>query len=99
MAVATAYRKLETWQVPMAFVESCYRATADFPGEERFGLTSQLRRAAVSIPANIAEGYCRRNPKVYANHISIALAHTARSKPASSWRCDWPFSPTTAARG
>jgi four helix bundle protein len=57
----------------MDLVEQCYRASASFPQEERYGLTSQLRRAAVSIPSNIAEGYCRRTTKVYANHVSIAL--------------------------
>jgi four helix bundle protein len=73
MASKTAYRKLETWQVSMTFVEACYKATRRFPREELYGLTSQLRRAAVSIPSNVAEGYCRRNTKVYANHVSIAL--------------------------
>jgi len=72
MAIS-AYRKLETWQYAMAFVEQCYRATTQFPRAELYGLTSQLRRAAVSIPSNIAEGYCRRNTKVYAYHVSIAL--------------------------
>ena len=57
----------------MNLVETIYHATAKFPPSELYGLTSQLRRAAVSIPANIAEGYCRRNTKVYANHVSIAL--------------------------
>src|SRR5205814_1490938 len=54
-------------------VEECYRATANFPREELYGLTSQLRRAAVSIPSNVAEGYCRRKTKVYAHHVGIAL--------------------------
>src|SRR6476659_2237769 len=73
MASKAAYRKLETWPVSMTFVEACYKATRGFPREELYGLTSQLRRAAVSIPSNVAEGYCRRNTKVYANHVSIAL--------------------------
>jgi four helix bundle protein len=73
MASSSAYRKLETWQYAMTFVENCYKATQRFPREEMYGLTSQLRRAAVSIPSNVAEGYCRRSTKVYANHVSIAL--------------------------
>jgi len=73
MAAHSAYRKLETWQYSMTFVEHCYRVTQRFPREEMYGLTSQLRRAAVSIPSNVAEGYCRRSTKVYANHVSIAL--------------------------
>ena len=57
----------------MTFVEECYKATAKFPREEMYGLTSQIRRAAVSIPSNVAEGYCRRKTKIYAHHVSIAL--------------------------
>jgi four helix bundle protein len=57
----------------MDFVERCYKVTRTFPREELYGLTSQLRRAAVSIPANVAEGYCRRKTKAYANHVSIAM--------------------------
>jgi len=57
----------------MDLVEQCYRTTASFPREELYGLTSQLRRAAVSIPSNVAEGHCRRKTKAYANHVSIAL--------------------------
>jgi four helix bundle protein len=77
MASPSAYRKLETWQYSMTFVENCYKATQRFPREEMYGLTSQLRRAAVSIPSNVAEGYCRRSTKVYANHVSIALGSHA----------------------
>jgi four helix bundle protein len=67
------YKDLETWQQGMDLVETCYRVTASFPRSELYGLTGQLRRAAVSIPTNVAEGHCRRTTKVYANHVSIAL--------------------------
>jgi four helix bundle protein len=50
-----SYRDLEAWKKAMALVETIYKITSDFPKEERFGLTSQMRRAVVSIPANIAE--------------------------------------------
>ena len=73
MSRPATYRDLDTWKFAMDLVEQCYRASASFPQEERYGLTSQLRRAAVSIPSNVAEGYCRRTTKVYANHVSIAL--------------------------
>jgi four helix bundle protein len=67
------YRDLETWQKGMDLVEECYRVTASFPRSELYGLTSQVRRAAVSIPANIAEGHCRRTTGPYVNHVSIAI--------------------------
>jgi len=54
------YRDLIVWKQGMALVEECYRLTATFPKTELYGLTSQLRRAAVSIPANVAEGHSRR---------------------------------------
>ena len=57
----------------MTLVERCYAATKSFPLDERFGLTSELRRAAVSIPSNVADGACRRTTPVYINHVSIAL--------------------------
>jgi hypothetical protein len=50
------HEKLNVWQRAVDFVVRLYRATASFPPEEKFGLTSQIRRAAVSVPANIAEG-------------------------------------------
>jgi four helix bundle protein len=73
MRTSAPYRKLETWQASMDFVERCYKATAAFPRDELFGLTSQIRRAAVSVPSNVAEGYCRRKTKVYLHHVRIAL--------------------------
>jgi four helix bundle protein len=66
------YRDLEVWQKSMELVEECYRLTKHFPQDELFGLTSQLRRAVVSIPANIAEGHGRLHRADYRRHLSIA---------------------------
>jgi four helix bundle protein len=54
-----SYEDLEVWQLAMTLAEQCYELTKGFPREEVYGLTSQIRRAVVSIPANIAEGYGR----------------------------------------
>src|SRR3546814_20986320 len=56
----------------MLLVEAIYRMTADFPADERFGLTTQMRRAAVSIPSNIAEGAARRSTPEYLRFLSMA---------------------------
>src|SRR6516162_4285187 len=66
------YRQLEVWQGAMELAEKCYLATRDFPKEELFGLVSQIRRAASSIPANIAEGQGREHTREFLNHLSIA---------------------------
>jgi four helix bundle protein len=66
------YRDLEVWQQAMDLVMEVYRQTAHFPGHEIYGLTSQLRRAAVSIASNIAEGQGRRTTKEFLNHLSVA---------------------------
>ena len=71
MAIKT-YRQLEVWEVAMQLVEEVYRITRLLPDEERYGLTSQLRRAAVSIPTNIAEGYGRSHRGDYLHHLSFA---------------------------
>jgi four helix bundle protein len=60
------------WQRSMDFVAECYRVSTGFPRAEQFGLTNQLRRAAVSVPANIAEGNGRSYRKEYLRHLSIA---------------------------
>ena len=73
MPTPFTYRDLEAWKVAMDLVEECYRVTGDFPKSEMYGLTGQMRRAACSIPTNVAEGHCRRTTKAYANHVSIAL--------------------------
>ncbi|MFV9505811.1 MAG: four helix bundle protein [Oscillochloridaceae bacterium umkhey_bin13] len=67
-----SYRDLLVWQKSMDLVTEIYQLTRQFPHEELFGLTSQTRRAAVSIPANIAEGYGRIHRKEYLHHLSIA---------------------------
>ena len=65
-------KKLDVWHDGIELVLEVYRQTATFPPAERFGLTSQLRRAAVSVPANIAEGYGRNTRGEYLNQISVA---------------------------
>jgi four helix bundle protein len=72
-----SYRDLEVWNVSMAMVEAVYRLTAPWPAEERFGITSQIRRAAVSVPANIAEGYGRLHRGDYLRHLSVAQGSLA----------------------
>ena len=66
------HEKLDVWRTAVDFVVEIYKATESFPREEKFGLTSQVRRAAVSVPANIAEGAARRSPKEFTHFISNA---------------------------
>jgi four helix bundle protein len=75
--MARTYRDLEAWQQGIVLVERCYRQTKTFPPDERFGLTAQLRRAAVSIPSNVAEGSSRLTTNALINHVSIALGSLA----------------------
>ncbi len=72
-----SYRDLEVWQKAMDLVVECYKITKNFPESEIYGLTSQLRRAAVSIPANIAEGRERQHTKEFLQHLSIAYGSLA----------------------
>ena len=66
------YKDLEVWKKGVRFTIEIYRITRDFPGSEQFGLTNQLRRAASSIPANIAEGYGRESTKNYIQFLKTA---------------------------
>jgi four helix bundle protein len=68
----SSYRDLLVWQKAMDVVVACYHAGRTFPDSEKFGLVSQLQRAAVSVPANIAEGRGRRSTKEFIRHLSIA---------------------------
>lgn len=72
MSDIRSFRDLKVWQRGMSVAEAAYRLTQGFPVEERFGLTSQIRRAAVSIPANIAEGHGRGTRAAYASFLRIA---------------------------
>jgi four helix bundle protein len=67
-----SYRDLRVWQESMALAESCYRLTRGFPREETFGMSSQIRRAAASVPANVAEGYGRENTRTFVQYLRIA---------------------------
>ncbi|HEY9231331.1 MAG TPA: four helix bundle protein [Blastocatellia bacterium] len=66
------YKDLIAWQKAMDLVEAVYTATKRFPKEELYGLTSQIRRAAVSIPSNIAEGQGRKSSNEFARFLAIA---------------------------
>lgn len=72
-----SYKDLIVWQKAMDLVEMVYQATRTFPQEERYGLTSQLRRAVVSVPSNIAEGHARKSTAEYINFLSIARGSLA----------------------
>ena len=68
-----SYKDLDIWKRSIKLVEDIYRVTKSFPREELYGLTSQIRRAAVSIPSNIAEGFTRFHNKEYKQFLYIAL--------------------------
>ena len=72
MATIKNYRELDVWKQSMDFVLDVYQALKTFPAEERYGICDQIRRAAVSIPSNIAEGFGRDTPKEFSHFLSIA---------------------------
>jgi len=71
------YRDLRVWQSGMDLVVMVYELSDKFPAKEMYGLTSQIRRAAVSVPSNIAEGHTRESTQEYLHHLSIAQASLA----------------------
>ncbi|HLQ57996.1 MAG TPA: four helix bundle protein [Gemmatimonadales bacterium] len=72
-----SYERLEAWQAAHRFVLLVYRTTRDFPSEERFGLSSQLRRAAFSVAANIVEGSAKKGPREFRRFLDIAVGSVA----------------------
>lgn len=71
------HMKMAIWQDAMTLVELVYQATGAFPAEERFGLVSQMRRAAVSVPCNIAEGAARGSDREFIRYLYIARGSLA----------------------
>jgi four helix bundle protein len=76
MSTIQSFRDLIVWQKSMKLVTEIYIATRSFPSEELYALTSQLRRCAISIPSNIAEGYGRRSTLDYKRFLQIAVGST-----------------------
>ncbi|MBI5045248.1 MAG: four helix bundle protein [Candidatus Levybacteria bacterium] len=73
MAKIESYKNLIVWQKSIILVKEVYQLTKNFPRSELYGLTSQMRRSAISIPSNIAEGYGRKSTKEYAQFYGIAF--------------------------
>jgi four helix bundle protein len=71
------HKDLEAWKESMLLVEEVYRVSSAFPKQEVYGLTSQVRRAAVSVPSNLSEGAARNGNKEYINFLGISLGSLA----------------------
>ncbi|MEC3886984.1 four helix bundle protein [Xanthomonas campestris] len=71
------HERLTVWRDAMSLVEAIYRLSHDFPDSESFGLTAQMRRAAISVPSNIAEGAARRSTAEYLRYLSMARGSLA----------------------
>ena len=77
VSTTRGFRDLRVWKASMDLVTSVYLVTRDFPRDEAFGLTIQMRRAATSIPSNIAEGQARDHLREYLHHLSMAQGSCA----------------------
>ena len=73
----SSFRDLRVWQLRMDLLEETYLITRSFPKHETYGLASQMQRASVSVPSNIAEGYTRQHRREYLQHLSTAQASLA----------------------
>ena len=91
------FRDLEVWQLGKKIVVAIYKGTRNFPTDERFGLTAQMRRAAVSIPSNIAEGFNRFGNKEYRQFLHIALGSCAELETQIELSCELGFLKEEAA--
>ena len=81
MGKITNYKDLQVWQRGMTLVETTYKLTSNLPPSEQWGLVSQMRRAAVSVPSNIAEGYGRQSTGQYRQYLSISRGSLRELKP------------------
>ena len=82
------FKDLEVWQVAMRLVQACYELSRAFPDSEKFGLTKQLRRSAVSVPSNIAEGQARQYTAEFRHFLYIALGSLAELETQTLIACD-----------
>ncbi|NNE99135.1 MAG: four helix bundle protein [Pyrinomonadaceae bacterium] len=92
------YRKLIVWQKSIVLVRRIYEVTAAFRNEEKFGLVSQMRRAVVSIPSNIAEGQARRTTKDYVRFVSMSEGSLAELETQLIIASDLKFCSNRAAK-
>ena len=82
------YRKLLAWEVAHELAVACYRRTEHWPARERYGLTSQLRRAAMSSASNLAEGAARAGRREFSHHVNIALGSLSEVEYLIRLACD-----------
>jgi four helix bundle protein len=80
MSTVKSYRDLEVWKKSIELAEQVYRVSAEFPKEEKYGLTSQVRRSAVSVAANVAEGAEREGTKEFLQFLGIASGSLAETE-------------------
>ncbi|NGZ59751.1 MAG: four helix bundle protein [Nitrospira sp. LK265] len=80
MSTLKSYQDLEVWKKSIDLAEMVYRISTQFPTEEKFGLTGQIRRAAVSVPANIAEGAARKGTREFLQFLSVASGSLAETE-------------------
>ena len=77
MGAIKSFKELKVWQMGMEIVKDVYQLTKKFPKEELYGLASQMRRSAISVPSNIAEGFKRYHAREYRQFLHIALGSVA----------------------
>jgi len=92
------HKKLEAWKQSMDLVVEIYKATEQLPKQEIYGLTNQVRRAAVSIPCNIAEGAARQTKKEFTNFLHIAQGSLSELDIKSKSRADLDISTSSVER-
>jgi len=94
--MATYYKDLLVWQKSMRLVQIVYQSTQSFPECERFGLAMQVRRAAVSIPSNIAEGQARKSSAEFAHFLTIAQGSLAEVETQMIIACELGYLTSSA---
>lgn len=77
MSGVHSYKDLEIWKRGMSLVENIYEITRNFPKEEQYGLSVQMRRSSISVPSNIAEGFTRKQTKEFKRFLNISLGSLA----------------------